>query len=259
MNKVIKVLACLFLVLVLLPEALTNPDISKYGPIADVNRDGIVDANDLSRLGQAYGSTGLVYEENKTVVTAFNETSPLEDVRIAIFSDGGAPDQIGYTDSSGITDFTVSPNTDYTAIACSQANYNYENFATNSFGEASVGILLDNETKRLPHNNIIIILVNRTSGALWLGTVLVKAHKISRVDYYDHPADEFHFVEKMPDRWNIAGPSSGIWRIATAYIRELHDPQSVLGLTCWRSGDIAGFSVFTPDESGSANVVIYID
>jgi len=41
------------LVLVYTQIAVTSSDVSSYDPMADVNRDGIVDANDLYRLGQA--------------------------------------------------------------------------------------------------------------------------------------------------------------------------------------------------------------
>jgi len=45
--------------------------------------------------------------------------------------------QVEYTNSAGIANFTLNPNSNYTAIAWSKTTYNHANFTTNSLGEAS--------------------------------------------------------------------------------------------------------------------------
>lgn len=242
------------LALMLVPIAITNPDISTYEPMADVNRDGIVDANDLSRLGQAYGSTGLVYQENKAVITVYNETSPIENARIAIFGDISAqiPDQIGYTNLSGTASFTLNPNTFYVAVVWSGSNYNYANFTTNSLGEASLSMPLEKSTKHLPPLWVVISIVNKTSGALVSGNEFHSVGwKITECEW------QGKFIGDLSTEAYLGTGYNGITIGLTSL--GLTEPNSLWGFQCGTDVTAYGFSVSALDQNGTANVVIYID
>lgn len=280
MNKIVVVILCLSLVVVLVPIAITNPDISTYDPMADVNRDGIVDVNDLSRLGQAYGSTGLAYQENKTVITVFNETGPIENARVAVFSIAGYedvgenPKNISYTDSFGIADFTLDANANYTVIVWSGADYNYADFTTNLVGEASVSILIGKGTKHLPTCWVTVSIINRTSGALVTDGMLpppeyyILVGNVSSVEssiLTSKTVWTSHSPGWVDDAF-IAYHANGIAVFlkdnAHPIWEKMFSPNRVWSICLCQIGApylTAGVSICTLDENGNANVVMYID
>ena len=240
--------------------AIAEDSIGPYNPVADVNRDGIVDILDLVEVGEAYGSTGLSYQENKTVITVYNETSPIENARVAVFPSSNweywfsETEEIGYTNVSGIVNFTLNPNKNYTLIAWNKANYNYANLTTSSFGEASASILLSDSLKRFPHNWTIITLHNRTSGELYSEYVDLWASNITRYEFDVGPY-EIHFIGSITEEF-LGWVSGGI----LAHHSTVFTPHSIWGVVPHDEYGIPleAFSIFTPDENGNANVVIHI-
>lgn len=249
MNKIIGVLVSVLLVSVLLPIATTSPDISTYDPLADVNRDRVVDVDDLYRVGQAYGSSQtLPFQQNKTVVYVYQlESDPpeVEGARVAIIDPAVCGDavNVSYTDSSGIASFTLNSNSNYTAIAWSNTTYNYANFTTNEYGEASVIIKIG--FPDLPHDWVVNQIVDSSSGTLVQGTL----------DIY-----WFRLVLNPTGGWDVLHTSFGstdlgvfvcdpLWGVNETghWVAFVFDSMGYLTET--------GFS---PDENGTANVVIYI-
>lgn len=257
MKKAIVVLLSLVIVLVLVPTASTNPDNSTYDPMADVNRDGVIDIYDLARLGKAYGTTQTVPTiPNQTVVYVYQiekDPAEVENARVAIID----PDycyqavQVNYTNSSGLVNFTLNPNSNYMAIAWSNATYNNANFTTNEYGEASVIIQLG--YPHLPANWATITIVNRTTRELWsvpsLGAVVGQL-------VYNITEDA------AKPSW---GPSIAFNNFKGVFVvgpwhptLPMTDPGKsyivVFGAQVWPEAT----TVYTPDENGTANVITYV-
>jgi hypothetical protein len=259
MNKVTTIILTLFLLLLLAPNAVTNTDDSNFNPMADVNRDGIVDVSDLGRLGQAYGSTGLVHEAGKTVISVWNETAPVEDavVHIVPFRTGryNFPDNIGYTDSNGTSTFMLGSDANYTAIAWFGSDYNYANITTNLAGEASALVMISGGMKCLPFDWVTFSLVNKTTGRhidndYWhVGDVITESHTLA-------------FNET-----SIQWYRDGLGYFDCYLLHGLAVSQGVnlaYGSTNWGvkavtfGGLYLGNAVYNADEKGNANVVIYV-
>jgi len=246
----------LSLALMLVPIAMTNPDISTYDPMADVNRDGIVDVNDLSRLGQAYGSTQTVpAQSNQTVVYVYqleSDPSEVENARVAIID----PDyyyqavQVGYTNSCGLVTFTLDPISNYTAIAWSKTTYSYSNFTTNEFGEASVAIQLG--YPHLPPNWVVVTYINKTSGGLALWDNVLFA---SRELVYVYPGD---FWELEAGVSIIVGSFLGVLIVGPWTPDHPPEAGKSYDVVAFYEGPLASL-VYTPDENGNANVVTYVN
>jgi hypothetical protein len=251
MKKIGLCLVGLMPVLSLAQVAVTRSN-SSYDPMADVNRDGLVDVDDLNRIGHAYGSTGLVHEAGKTVISVWNETSPMGNVRIAIF-DGWTPQKVGYTDSTGTVNFILNPTKNYTAVAWREANYNYANFTTNSWGEASVSVLLDNKSKHLPSNWVVVSVVNETSEAFVVPTTEIWGAKITHAEQNDPLF--FRFISETP----ILVGNVGLGIYTRLSELGLNEPNSTWGFVLFDSvGNVDKFVIHTLDENNVANVVIYV-
>lgn len=257
MKKEFAVVLSLFLLLVLVPQAVTNPEDSSYDPMSDVNRDKTIDAYDLNRLGKAYGSTQTIpTQPGKTTIYVYQlETDPpqIENARIAIID----PEysyravQIGYTNSSGITAFTLNPNSNYTAIAWSKTTYNYANFTTNESGEASVTLQLG--FSNLPTNWIVITIINATSRAFFIHDELyvIVEHLVYNwaTSSWDRVLGASYFFGTFRGAFAIPHKEgfneTGHWVVYGAYGGD--------------AGDYVPFEAgYSPDESGTANVVIYV-
>lgn len=154
---------------------VAEDSIGPYNPVADVNRDGIVDILDLVEVGQAYGSNyTLMHQTNKTTVTVLsyenNNFSYVENALVAVFSQSDIMEgQWNYTNSSGVVDFDLNANSSYIAIAwdSDRFRYNYANFTTNSLGEASATIWLSyypkSSMRSIPKGWIVITFLNNAT------------------------------------------------------------------------------------------------
>lgn len=148
MKKIGLCLVGLILVLAFARTVETSFDVRSYNPIVDLNRDGKIDVRDIAKVAIAYGSIqALPTQRNQTVVYVYQlETDPpeIQNVCVAIaelpLSSNTKVVRVGYTNLSGITNFMLSPNTNYTAIAWSNKTYNYAYFTTNEFSEVSAVI-----------------------------------------------------------------------------------------------------------------------
>jgi hypothetical protein len=271
MKKIGLFLAGLVLIVSFAQMAVTISD-SSYDRMADVNRDRTVDVNDLSRLGKAYGSNLILpTEPSKTVVTvlSFDQDPPeVENAKVAVI-DAEMPypfppevNNVTYTDSSGIAAFDLSSNKNYTAIAWSSQAHNYANFTTNSQGEASILITLGEPSippiRSLPQGWIVVTLLDNETGSLVFGWDI-------------SPYDDFAVVicsiglnltnhrfssQKVRNLYTLGGvflipPSWSGW--------SFNEPFSKWGL--WLVDSVNGYSlgscVYSPDENGCANAVIY--
>jgi len=257
MNRIIAVILCLFLLLVLVPRAVMNPYGSSYDPMSDVNRDKTIDIYDLNRLGRAYGSTQTTPTQpgKTTIYVCQLETDPpqIENAIVVIaelpLSVGPNVVQVGYTNSSGMVNFTSGPSTNYTAIAWINETYNYANFTTDGLGGASATIRLGKPS--LPAGWVFTCIFNTTSRTLvnppevgrQIGTLWEHLMYDIYIGGYSRVWSEF-FVTNLGaclfDR-SVGINVTGLWR---AYA--LTDDGTPLGEV--------GFS---PDESGTAFVVIY--
>lgn len=267
MKKGFAVLLCLFLLLVLVPKAVTNPDDSTYDPMADVNRDGIVDIHDLNRLGEAYGSSlVLPSEPSKTVVTvlSFDKEPPeVENARVAIIDPEVYKEAVDvkYTNSSGIVTFDLTPNMNYTAIAWSDSAYNYANFTTNSLNEASVMILLGEPSlppiRSLPKEWIVVTVIdNETGSVFFTAEFCLVAYQMDHVEF-DYPPPYTHFVYNYTNK-GVFG-YIGVMVIPPDW--QFNEPHSLWALVHFHSvwGYIGCYGSYSPDANGCANVIVYVD
>jgi len=254
----------LMLVLVFTQLAVTTSSESSYDIMADVNRDRIVDVNDLARLGNAYGSSLVLSSEpNKTVVTvlSFDKEPPeVENSTVAIIDTEAFTEWFGdaidveYTNSSGIVAFELDSNKNYTAIAWCGSAYNYANYTTNSFGEASVLILLGEPSlppiRVLPKGWITITLVNNETGTLHFKGAM--AMGIERIVRFDEP--EHSFISE-----NVAWLITDGGVIVVPPDKPCNEPHSRWGLwLIYPTGEFVGFNVYSPNENGCANVIFYV-
>lgn len=155
--------------------------------------------------------------------------------------------------SDGLTNFTLVPNKNYTAIAWSKTTHNYANFTTNSFGEASVAIKLG--YPQLPPHWVTITLLNTSSGEFWFETGAL-ATVLELVWTY---VPEVHrYFYNWTRVWEcLVEPFNGVFII---FGQEATGP----GKPYWvaiieETGDSLGDYAYTPDENGNANVVAYVD
>lgn len=263
MKKRIPFSVVTILVLVFAQIAITSSDLSSYDVMADVNRDRIVDAEDLARLGNAYGSSlVLPSEPAKTVVTvlSFDRVPPeVENARVAIIDPEMLCDaeNVTYTDSSGIATFELSPSKNYTAIAWSGSAYNYANFTTDSFSEASVPISLGEPSlppiRSLPQGWIVVTILDNET----------------RLPYYDPNLMGYFRVDRLECTWPVGDIwswenifdtfiSGGVYVLPINF-SNLHEPCSARGITFWDSttGRPVSSGVYSPNEHGCANVILY--
>lgn len=261
MKKIGLCLVGLILVVSFAGIAVTSSD-SSYDPMADVNRDGLVDANDLNRIGQAYGSTSLVHQPGKTVISVWNETARIENARVAVFSGGQMPNHVGYTNSLGIVNFTFSPNTDFTAVAWNRAKYNYANFTTDSYGEASVFIPLNNGMKHFPPCWVVTTFINKTSGELLSGTYYTDVYNITGFENHGM-GSEVVWTSYAENAFSTSDSNVGISAVTLNYVsghdKRFFDSKQKWGFVVYNSGwSNVGNAICMPDENGNANVVIYV-
>lgn len=264
MKKIKLYLAGLIVALVFTQIAATTSDVSSFDYMTDVNRDGTVDIHDLNRLGKVYGSSlVLPSEPNKTVVIvlSFDKEPPEEEnARAAIVDPDDLDNQrnnpinVTYTNSSGIAAFDLSSNKNYTAIAWSGSAHNYANFTTNSLGEASVAVLLGEPSlppvRSLPQRWVVLTFIDNETGSLSepgkLGIVIV--HYI----FYDYPHG-----------WSMVAEAHGDKRYGGIYVippkDSANEPHSTYGLYVKHfNPDLVGSQVYSPDENGCANVIVYV-
>lgn len=260
MKKRILPLVGLILVLVSIQIVVTSSDVSSYDLMADINRDRIVDASDLARLGKAYGSSlVLPSEPNKTVVTvlSFDGDPPeVENATVVIFDPElfnewfGDPIDIQCTNSSGIATFELGPSKNYTAIVWSGSAHNYANFTTDTLGEASPLVLLGEPSgppiHSLPQGWVVITVINNQTGSIY-------------------SADTAIVFDRL--KWGGDGVWSG-QRIESAltpmgvYVTsraQTSKPYSRIGIGIVHpDGNQIGYTVYSPDANGCANVIVYV-
>ena len=257
-------LLCLFLLLVLVPRAVMNPDASNYDPMSDVNRDKTIDVHDLSRLGKAYGSTQTIpTQPGKTTIYVYQlETDPpqVEDARVAIIDPnygypGYQASHVEYTDSLGLASFTLTPNKNCTAIAWSETTYNYANFTTNSLGEASVAIRLGHP--HLPPDWVTVTLVNKSSGELWQEPVAIAS--VGEL-VYTHSSDLGWVFAVVFINVFSAGPFNGIFVIGPWGVlpNPINEPSKSYFVSVENPYGALARPAYTPDENGNANVIVYV-
>jgi hypothetical protein len=254
MNKIILGMISLIFVLLFAQVAETSTSGPQYDLRADSNRDGVIDVLDLARLGNAYGSIhSPVYQPNKTIVQVLSlESDPaeVENARVAIIDPNSMYQavQVGYTNLSGLVDFTLNTNANYTAIAWSSSTYNYANFTTNAYGEASISMRLS--YPHLPPNLVPITFVNTTSGAL----VETSPFVVARVSELVWDSTRQVYVPSYAYSFGVA-PFKGIlifWPPATTPSR------NYIVTLMNMYGIVIGRAAYTPDENGNANVVVYV-
>lgn len=269
MKKAIVILVSLCLVLTLLPEAITGPDTSSYDPMADVNRDGIIDVNDLYRVGQAYGSVQAVpFQSNKTVVYVYQlEADPpeVENARVAIIDLDVCTqysfrvEYIEYTDSVGLVNFTLQSTKNYTAIAWSDTTYNYANFTTNEFGEASIAIILG--YPKLPPNWVAITVLNETGGLVITNEPYFRMDRLVHKGVWEDYTDPYSYKrawvkEALMGECIVEPLFHGIVIFGPWSLQDSLEPDKSYGV--WGiyaiGGDLAT-PVFTLDANCTANVV----
>jgi hypothetical protein len=232
-------------------------NIGLYDRAADINGDGIVDIMDLTQVGQAYGSNyTLRSEANRTVVTvlSFDKDPPeVEGARVAVFVN--EPPRLNsldarYTNSSGIAVFELSPNTSYMAVGWNGSSYNYVDFHTDLFGEASVMILLGEPAnpsiRKLPANYIFVTVLNRTTGLFHY--VSGYANVIVERLWYTYPEGwQTYVFGDLP---------------LTLPVFRFRDNQLVgntgHGIIVRCQGQAIGSSTFQTDDDASANVIVYV-
>jgi len=263
MKKHIICLVGLIAILVSTQVALTTSDLSSYDLMADFNRDRIVDAEDLARLCNAYGSRlVLPSEPNKTVVTvlSFDKDPPeVENARVAIVDPNTLDNQVNnpinvkHANSSGIATFELDSSKNYTAIAWSGSAYNYNNFTTNSLGEASVLILLGEPSlppiRALLQGWVVVTVLENETGTI-VSPGIDFALLIYRIEFcgdsfvseYDYHVFNKGGIVVIPPNLLFSKPYSR-WGLV------LMDQTGVI----WK-----GCSVYSPDEEGCANVILYV-
>jgi len=252
----------LILVLVFTQLAVTTSNDS-YDIMADVNRDRIVDVNDLARLGNAYGSSlVLPSEPNKTVVTvlSFDKESPeVETATVAIVNPSTLDNQVDnpinvkHTNPSGIAAFELDSNENYTAIAWYGSAYNYANFTTNSLGEASTLIVLGEQSlppiRALPQEWVVVTILENETGTI-VSPGIDFALLIYRIEFSGGSFVSEHVYNLFNKRGVVLIPPS--WSFNKPYSRwglVLMDACGVIWEDC---------SVYSPDENGCANVIVYV-
>jgi len=263
MNKIWLCLIGLILVGSSFQIAASSSNPSSYDVMADVNRDRIVDVNDLSRLGKAYGSNlVLPSEAGKAVVTVLSfgkEPPEIENARVAavdpelLHNQWENPINVTCTNSSGIATFDLSPNKNYTAIAWSASAYSYANFTTNSLGEASVMILLAEPSMlpvhALPEGWVVVTLLNNETNSLYFEEMRCAPQEI----IFNQTSRRF-YSEPIVGGLAING---GVFVIPLD--KSLNKPYSKMGLWIFNVyGTTRGSPTYSPDEDGCANVVVYV-
>jgi len=228
----------------------------------DLNRDGTVDILDLTQVGQAYGSNlTLAQETNKTVVTvlSFDKSPPeVENARVAIVDPTTIDDQndnpipVGFTNSSGIVVFRLGPNKNYTAVAWGETNYNYANFTTNSLGEASILIILGEPTnpiKYLPSGWVMITLLDNETGQInheLLGIIVQEfAWNLTGHTWY-----------WIATRDGFTGTFGVVLLRTWCLVNKPHSNMGIYVIDPY--GNDRGSCVYSPDENGCANVILYV-
>jgi len=250
----------LFLVMSLV---VAEDSIGPYNPIADVNKDGVVDILDLVEVGQAYGSNyTLAHQTNKTTITVLsfenNNFSFVENALVAVFP-GGGEGQWKCTNSSGTVAFDLSVNASYVAIAWddTRSSYNYADFTTDSSGEASVVIWLSyypesSPIRSIPKGWIVMTFLNSTTGKPLIDT--------SRwgLDVF-----VLRFFNSTSGDWVFPGHGCemGVTRtgILAVDARGWSDPyffkQNMVYKGDWGNGQVGGHFVYDADEYGGSYVV----
>jgi len=256
----------LFLVMSLV---VAEDGIGPYNPIADVNKDGIVDILDLVEVGQAYGSNCTsMHQANKATVTVLsyenNDFSFAENALVAIL---GGESPWKYTNSSGTAAFDLSANGTYVAVAWSEdkSRYNYANFTTDSLGEAAVTIWLSqyplsSPIRSMPRGWIVLLFFDNNTDQPYIH------------DYMDLFAQTFN-VSGYLEHWNITYAFGGydpcyLGGTATGIYAAQCDPLGPNALRPNRNvflqvlspppNNIALVGVYSTDEYGSAYKVYTI-
>ena len=234
---------------------------SSYDFMADVNRDNVVDVNDLARLGKAYGSSLVLPSiPNKTVVTvlSFDKEPPeVENARVAIVDPETLDNQydnpinVTYTNSSGIATFDLGPDQNYTALTWSGSAYNYANLTTNSLGEASVLILLAEPSlppvRVLPRGWVVVTVINNQTGSLYVGLCILV---VDNIEY--NPAENCYARTEVVAR----ACYGGVVVLPPAY--PVNNPHSKYGLLFVDQWGYRNCTVYSPDVNGCTNVVLLV-
>ena len=257
MKKTKLCLVGLIFVLAFTQITVTGSDVSSYDFMADVNRDGIVDVNDLAELGEAYGSSLVLPSENNrtvVIVVSFDKEPPeVENARVAIVDPNALDNQrdnpinVTHTNSSGIATFELGNNKNYTAIAWSGSAYNYANFTTNTSGEASILILLGEPL--LPLGWIVVTLLDNTTGSFYCETMRAQVHRI------EFSQSSYRFFSEVDSTFNHYG---GVFVIPPNL--GFNEPYSKWRLWIFNiNAETMGTPIYSPDENGCANVVVYVN
>jgi len=259
------------LVLVSTQIVVTSSDMSSYDIMADLNRDRIVNANDLARLGNAYGSRLILPSEpNKAVVTvlSYDKNPPeVENARVAIFDtdlDSFYAVAISTTNSSGIVTFELCPNKNYTSIAWYGSAYNYANFTTDLLGEAAILILLGEPSlppiQELPDGWIVVTFLENGTDILftppdWVVVQLDRVGWSQSEGWYDNQTTAFGTNAAI----SLIHPRLLSW-MDTPPPYYLIKPYVGIGVVIRDigTGEGCGVSAYSPDENGCANVIVYV-
>jgi len=218
---------CLIGLFLAMRFVVAQDSIGPYNPIADVNKDGIVDILDLVEVGQSYGSNYvLMHRANKTTVTVLSyendNFSYVEDALVAIFTPGASEESAlyNYTDSSGTVAFQLSPNSTYVAIAWNTTRnaYNYASFTTNLLGEASVAIWLNyyqesSPIRSIPQGWLVILILDNGTGRL---------ASLTGMDWFDGTGERFTANGHEQVSWNgssafFIGIESSVFKAENTY------------------------------------------
>jgi len=254
---------------------VAEDSIGQYNPIADVNRDGVVDILDLAEVGQAYGSNyTLIHQANKTTISVLSfengNFSFVENSLVTVFPQGESQHgQWKYTNSSGMVTFELTANSNYIAIGWSEdrSAYNYANFTTNSLGEASVTIWLDyysesSPIRSIPKGWLVMTFLNGTTGEPYTTVDVIFSWGVGT---YNTTSDQWF----MPDygNWYFDAGQTGIFAIDTTKYSQNHPtcPYTRPNLTFklkFQYPDPSTtlcYSIIHTDEYGGAYVVQVID
>jgi hypothetical protein len=172
---------CLIGLFLAMPFVVAQDSVGPYNPIADVNKDGVVDILDLVDVGQSYGSncTSLIEPNMTTVlVLSYDNNSQVMPVANAIVSvllnDTNVPPHWKSANSTGMATFDLDPNRSYFIMAWSSdyTEYNYVSVTTNSQGEAFATIWLSyplspnnspSPIRTSPEEKAVVVIIDRNT------------------------------------------------------------------------------------------------
>jgi len=252
---------------------VAQDSIGPYNPIADVNKDGVVDILDLVEVGQAYGSNyTLAHQTNKTTITVLsfenNTFSFVENALVAVFPQTDHMNgQWKNTNSSGMVAFDLNANSSYIAITWdnNRSSYNYANFTTNSSAEASVIIWLSyylqsSPIRSIPRGWVVMTFLDNRTGQPCTDEKVKKALIVVEGTFTFAYPENFTWVYNA--QWILGGGGTGIFAIDSSKYHCLYpyigSNTNVCIMLTYGFALIRYFTYRT-DEWGGAYVVVPIE